>query len=183
MKIFFVNIDQYLIDKNILKKSISNRKFTSTKAKTQHCYGRFLVEHVAKNIYNIQDSTLEIIDKKPKFKFSDINFNISHSENIVMVAFDDNPIGIDIEIMKDRNFEEIFARYNYKGNDISKQTFYKFWTEYEACIKLQTSAHKKINFPLLENFMVSIAGNFENNFELYELTQNGFIPHDYKTLV
>ena len=182
MKIFFVNIEQYKLDENILKNIKTDRKFSCTKAQTQHRYGRFLVEQVAKNIYNIENSELEIINKKPTFKFSNINFSISHSDNIVIIAFDNNPVGIDIEIMKERNFAEIFSRYNYKGTDISKQTFYKFWTEYEACIKLQTSAHKKINFPLLENFMVSIAGNFENNFELFELCEKGFIPHDYTTL-
>ena len=111
-----------------------------------------------------------------------MNFSISHSENIILVAFDENPIGADIEVMKERNFKELFARYNYKGEKISKELFYKFWTEYEAGIKLQGTPKTKENFPLLSNFMVTVAGNFEEKFEIFELTENGFILHDSKAL-
>ena len=77
-------------------------------------------------------------------------------------------------IMKERNFKELFARYNYKGENISKELFYKFWTEYEAGIKLQGTQKTKINFPLLETFMVTAVGNFDENYEIFELTKDGF---------
>lgn len=174
MKIFYVDSAKYEIEKNILKSFLKDRKFSSVEKEIQHCYGRFLLEKVAKEVFGIENTELEIINKKPRFKFSDIHFSISHSENIILIAFDKNPIGIDIEIMKERNFKELFARYNYKGENISKELFYKFWTEYEAGIKLQGTPKTKINFPLLETFMVTVVGNFDENYEIFELTKDGF---------
>lgn len=175
MKIFYVDSAKYEIEKNILKSFLKDRKFTSVEKETQHCYGRFLLKKIAKEIFKIENTELEIVNKKPRFKFSNINFSISHSENIILIAFDENPIGIDIEFMKERNFKELFARYNYKGKNISKELFYKFWTEYEAGIKLQGTPKTKINFPLLETFMVTAVGNFDENYEIFELTEKGFI--------
>ena len=112
---------------------------------------------------------------KPYFKNSNLQFSISHSENIVLVAFDNNPVGADIEIMKDRNFKDIFARYNIKEN-ATKELFYTFWTEFEAKLKLQETPKTKIHFPFQDKFMVSVAGDFnENNYGIYELTSDGFV--------
>lgn len=182
MKIFFVDSAKYNVDSDVLKSFLKDRKFSSTEKEKQHCYGRFLLNKVAKEIYNIENTELEIINKKPRFKHSDMNFSISHSENIILIAFDSNPVGIDIEIMKERNFKELFARYNYKGANISKELFYRFWTEYEAGIKLQGTPKTKTNFPLLETFMVTAAGNFEENFEIFELTESGFTLFDSRTI-
>ncbi|MBQ8168394.1 hypothetical protein IJZ97_03150 [bacterium] len=174
MNVFYIDIEKLKLDKTILQTFLKDRKFTSKEKEKQHCYGRFLVEKVAKDFLGIKNSELEVVNKKPRFKYSEMHFSISHSENIVLVAFDKNPIGADIEIMKERNFKELFARYNYKGNDISKELFYKFWTEYEAGIKLQGSPKTKINFNFLNDFMVTIVGNFEAEYKIYELTSNGF---------
>ena len=182
MKIFFVDSATYEIDNNLLKSFLKDRKFSSIEKERQHCFGRFLLNKVAEEIYNIENRELEIVNKKPRFKHSVINFSISHSENIILLAFDNNPIGSDIEVMKERNFKELFARYNYKGANISKELFYKFWTEYEAGIKLQGTPQTKQNFLLLDNFMVTVVGNFNENYEIFELTSNGFITHDSKKL-
>ena len=105
MKIFYVDSAKYKIEKEILKSFLKDRKFSSAEKEIQHCYGRFLLEKVAKEIFEIENTELEIINKKPRFKFSDIHFSISHSENIILIAFDKNPIGVDLEIMKERNFK------------------------------------------------------------------------------
>ena len=183
MKVFFVDSAKYIIEDSLLKSFLKDRKFSSLEKEKQHCYGRFLVEKVAREIFEIEKTEIEIVNKKPRFKFAEINFSISHSENIILVAFDQNPIGADIEIMKDRNFKELFARYNYKGENISKELFYKFWTEYEAGIKLQGTPKTKINFPLFNNFMVTVAGNFEDKYEIFELNENGFTQLDSKIIV
>ena len=175
MEVFYIDTNKYKLEKDFLETFLKDRKFSSKEKQKQHCYGRFLVEKVAKEVYKIENPELEIVNKKPRFKYSQINFSISHSENIILVAFDKNPIGADIEIMKERNFEELFARYNYKGKNLSKELFYKFWTEYEAGIKLQGTSKTKVNFRLADNFMVTVCGNFEDDYKLTELTENSFI--------
>lgn len=173
MKIFYLDINEYSADMDFLK-SFGDRKFLSEKKEMQHCYGRFLVKTAAKEFYKIEDTEIEIVNSKPRFKNSELNFSISHSNNIVMAAFDENPIGLDIEFMKERNFKEIFERYNYKSKNISKDVFYKFWTEYEAAIKLQGSPKTKITFSFKDNFMVTVAGNFDENYKIYEFSNTGF---------
>lgn len=164
MKIFFINTNKYPLENNILEQYAEQNK------KQQHCYGRYLVHNVAKKVFGIENSEIEIINKKPRFKNSKLQFSISHSENMIIVAFDENPIGTDIEIMKERNFRDLFARYNIKSD--SKELFYKYWTEYEATIKLQgipkTKIHKQI-----DNFMLSVVGDFDENYEII----------DYKTII
>ena len=173
MKIFYLDINEYSVDIDFLK-SFGDRKFLSEKKEIQHCYGRFLVKTAAKEFFKLNDTEIVIVNKKPRFKNSELHFSISHSNNIVMAAFDENPVGLDIEFMKERNFEEIFERYNYKGRNISKELFYKFWTEYEADIKLQGSPKTKITFPFKDNFMVTVAGNFDENYQIYEFSKTGF---------
>lgn len=173
MKIFYIDINEYSADMDFLKR-FADRKFLSEKKEMQHCYGRFLVKTAAKEFYKIEDTEIEIVNSKPRFKNSELNFSISHSNNIVMAAFDENPIGLDIEFMKERNFKEIFERYNYKSKNISKDVFYKFWTEYEAAIKLQGSPKTKITFSFKDNFMVTVAGNFDENYKIYEFSNTGF---------
>ena len=173
MKIFYLDINEYSVDIDLLK-SFGDRKFLSEKKEIQHCYGRFLVKTAAKEFFKLNDTEIVIVNKKPRFKNSELHFSISHSNNIVMAAFDENPVGLDIEFMKERNFKEIFERYNYKGKNISKELFYKFWTEYESDIKLQGSPKTKITFPFKDNFMVTVAGNFDENYQIYEFSKTGF---------
>lgn len=163
MKVFFIDTEKFPLDETTLN------RYAEQNNKKQHCYGRFLVHNVAEKVFGITNSEIEIVNKKPKFKYSDLQFSISHSENMVVAAFDKNPIGADIEIMKERNFKGLFARYNIESND--KEVFYKYWTEYEAKIKLQgevkTKIHEKIG-----NFMLSVVGDFDEN---YEITDFGAI--------
>ena len=174
MKLFYIDIDEYSIDADVLK-NFADRKFLSEEKEKQHCYGRFLVKTAAEMFFNLDNTEIEIVNKKPRFKNNQLQFSISHSNNIVIAAFDENPIGVDIEFMKERNFKEIFKRYNYKGENISKELFYKFWTEYEAGIKLQGSPKTKVTFPFKDNFMITVAGNFtEENYQIYKLDENGF---------
>lgn len=169
MKVFYLNTDKFTVPDDVLKKHLTDRKFASKEKEKQHCYGRFLVEKVAKEFYNLENTELEVVNKKPRFKNSDLHFSISHSENIILAAFDKNPVGADVEIMKERNFKELFARYNYKGKDISKELFYQFWTQYEAGIKLQGTFKTKISQQIENNFMLTVVGNFDDNYEIIQL--------------
>ncbi len=176
MNVFYIDIDKYLPDDNILL-NYGDRKFLSVEKERQHCLGRFLVKKIAKEFYNIENTEIEIVNKKPRFKNSSLKFSISHSQNIVLAAFDNNPVGADVEFMKDRDFKAIFERYNYKGDNKeldNKELFYKFWTQYEAGIKLQGSAKTTITIPFKENFVLSVAGNFDENYRIIELNKNGF---------
>lgn len=142
MKIYYVNLED----------GITHTK--QSKKKLQSMCGRFIAEYVAKNYYGVENTEIIVENGKPKFKFAKLNFNISHSENIVVCVFDDYPVGIDVEYMKDRNFDEIskYLKVDFK----EKNDFYRYWTQYEARIKLQSEIKQTLTFEILKGYMCSL---------------------------
>ncbi len=72
-----------------------------------------------------------------------IHFNISHSGEWVACAIDDNPVGIDIEMIKPVDYkisERFFSEKEYlflmnQPEEMRLKYFYIFWTLKESCIK------------------------------------------------
>ena len=160
MKIFYIKIN-------------NNEKCTKLNLKKlQSQIGRLITKFVAEYFYNIEDTNIIIENKKPKFENADLCFNISHSNNIVAVAFDSFPLGLDIEFMKDRDFKLLLERYNINSNN--KEFFYQFWTEYEAKIKIQNETKQKLSFKLEQNYMLSLFSSnpdegIKTKLKIYEL--------------
>ncbi len=155
MEIFYIDCKKFEMNKSNDKKFI------------QRYFGRYIVFSVAKEVYKIPNPELETVNNKPKFKFSDINFSISHSKDIVLAAFDKNPVGVDVEYMSERNFQKLGRRYNL--NNPTKERFYEFWTRYEAEFKLQMPPQKILTFPFFDEYMLSLAGDFED-YKIYEFS-------------
>ena len=103
---------------------------------------------------------------KPQVNNYDLHFNISHSENIILLAFSKvNPIGIDVEFQKS-NVEflsmakHLFSEREYealkqlKGSELV-QAFYYCWTRKESIIK---AIGQGLSFPL-DQFAVSLSAD------------------------
>mgnify|MGYP002627568893 CR=1 FL=1 len=147
MDIFYLNIDKTEVE---------------TKREREYRAGRYLVEYAAKNFYSIGNSEIEVINNKPKFKYSNIHFSISHSYNIASVCFDKYPVGFDIELIKNRNWKPIAKRMNFNIKENSIEEFYKCWTKYEAEFKLQKKPENIISLIPKDNafngkYAISIA--------------------------
>ena len=140
MKIFYLKISELL--KIYTEEEISNyadtHEIKSSKRFIQHCAGRFLIKNVFKKIYNVQDPQIYIYNKKPKLKNGEIHFSLAHSADYVIGVFDNSPCGIDLEYMRPVNLNLLSKRYNKSFK--TSEDFYKFWTKYEAAIKLGTKA-------------------------------------------
>lgn len=132
----------------------------------QHRTGRFIIEYAAKNLYNIENSELEIINNKPKFKHSDINFSISHSDCIAAVCFDYSKVGFDIEKIKERDIISISKRMNFKCEENTLEEFYKNWTLYEASYKLQDKVQSCISQIFSDDYVLSVVSNKKQNIKL-----------------
>ena len=142
----------YLIIENFNVKQDS--KYTM-----QHKASRYLLEYIAKNIYNIENTEIETINKKPKFKYSNIEFSISHCENIVCVCFDNNPVGFDIEKIIQRDYKKISQRMHLELKEDTLNEFYRCWTIYEAGIKLQKPITKSFSSIFLDKYFISAVSN------------------------
>lgn len=156
IEIYFINSENIAkFELNIFSKYLKNKEFKSEKRKLQFCLGRFLTEKVL-NSKGIKNVEFLIKNNKPYVENSPVYFSISHSKNIVLVAFANCEVGADIEFMKQRNFKEIFKHFNYNTNDLSKENFYKFWTQHEAKIKLQQEPVSTFTQPFKTDFMLSV---------------------------
>ncbi|QNN43960.1 4'-phosphopantetheinyl transferase family protein [Pedobacter roseus] len=80
------------------------------------------------------------IHNKP-FISNGINFNISHSGDIVLFATSNLPIGIDVEFKSDLNFDELIDFFHEQeisqiSNSASiKSAFFEIWVKKEAFLK------------------------------------------------
>lgn len=111
---------------------------------------------------------------KPKIKYDyTIKFNVSHSGEMIVIAFcNDYDIGIDVEYIK-RDFDvfdivdnyfskqEIKALHKIPNNQLT-EAFFRGWTRKEAFIKAKSQG---LSFPL-DSFSISM--DSDDNAELYE---------------
>ncbi len=76
---------------------------------------------------------------KPYFEDSPLCFSVSHSGDTALIAVCDLPIGVDLELIRQRNFEATLKRFTQREQDeIGGDTlkFLKNWTAKEAYIKM-----------------------------------------------
>lgn len=113
-------------------------------AKKRKLFGRLILRDVA-TLFEINEAEIKCYTNlgKPIFKSSShLNFNISHSGNLVVCcATIDSPVGIDIEFIRPVNIE-IYSNYfdfnewHYITNSAYPEIeFLKLWVRKEAIIK------------------------------------------------
>lgn len=109
------------------KKAISKKAYNFVTLKAKECLSN--------------DNSLEIcVDEngKPYFKdYPDFYFNISHSGDLIAVAFSSSSVGVDIEKLKDANFKIAERRFTDKEKQFIKNNldFFYVWTRKEAYLK------------------------------------------------
>lgn len=155
MKIYYINSEEFLkqYDTEFLRQYASDMEFKSVKRFTQYTIGRYLVKAVGIRDFGIADTEIEIVNEKPKFKYSDICFSITHCGKYIAAAFDKAECGLDIEEMKERDLNALSKRYERDFNSVEE--FYTFWTEYEAEIKLQQEMKGKYSTVFKNNYMLT----------------------------
>lgn len=130
-----------LLSKNE-KERINRFKFTEDKERFSTA--RVVLKLLLENISGISLAALDFnFSPSGKPYFKNIEFNLSHSENYVLIALSNKPVGIDIEIPKENfDFEPILKNtfgsdeINYINSHIPrKESFLTLWTRKEALLK------------------------------------------------
>lgn len=176
MDIFYLRKREFLekINYESLKTFSDGREFNSKDKESEHLLGIFLTKFIAKHIYDIKNTEIEIKNNKPFFKSAKLYFSISHSKDIVLVAFNNSNIGADIEYMEEnKNFKHIMNRYGIKTTNPTAKEFYKFWTGLEAEIKLGNNNIKSLHSEILEkDYMLTYVSDniFTTNYQIKKLT-------------
>ena len=170
MKIFYLKKDEILEQVGLeeLEKFSDGKSYSLEEKYIEHLCWIYLVNRVGLSYLGIVDTSIIYEDKKPVLKSGEYNFSVSHCENIVVVGFSRNNIGVDTERMRERNFERLAKRY-----DISptKEEFYKFWTKYEAVIKLGTTPKLVISKIIEDDYMLTcvLDSDKETDFEIIKI--------------
>lgn len=112
----------------------------------------------------------------------DVHFNISHSGSIAICAVYDKPVGIDIQKMKNSDFnslakrvftekeQELFSR---SAQDSRKEQFFRIWTAKESYIKYLGTGIKDLKtdieycvvntYRFSNDYMISICTGRQNS--------------------
>lgn len=174
MEIFYLKKDEFLNSINVesLKKFSDGRTYLCKDKHLEHLCGLFLTKFVAKHIYGLSSTDIILKGQKPIFSTGGIHFSISHSNNIILVAFNNSEIGADVEYMRPRNFEKIMKRCNKNVKNPAREEFYKFWTVKEAEIKLGKEYSSLFSTILNEDYIVTCVSSniLITNFKIKELT-------------
>ena len=117
--------------------------------------GRLLLAYGLKHFYKKDINNLKMNfskDKKPFLGNSSIQFNISHSKDLIVCAISSlGDIGVDVEKINELNiddFKDQFSSLEYRRIHNSKsvlESFYEHWTQKEAIVKAHGSG---LNIPL-----------------------------------
>lgn len=169
MEIFYLKKSEFLSSVNIesLNTFADAREYKSGDKKIEHLCGLFLTKFIAKNVYDVEKLDIEIYKKKPFFVSREIFFSISHSKDIILVAFNNSNIGVDIEYMEEnRDYESILKRYSENIENPSLKDFYRFWTLRESEIKLGCEIESLFSRVIEKKYMISCVsdGIFVSNF-------------------
>lgn len=157
MEIYYLKKDEFLksINREELEKFSDGRKYLSEEKYLEHLCGLYLIKYVAKYYYDVKNPEIEYQNGKPFFKSREICFSISHSNNIVLVAFNNRNIGVDVEYMRPRDYQKIMKRYDCMDENITKEGFYRFWTLHEAEIKLGSKVKSSYSAMLEDAYMIT----------------------------
>jgi len=162
-------------------------KFIRKKDKIRALVGEILIRSIIIQKFTVNNEDITFNENfygKPYLKnFPNVFFNLSHSGDYVVCAFDTYPVGIDIERVKDIEYmdlaENFFTKKEYdyimKG-DFNQQLnrFYDIWTLKESYIKC---SGKGLSVPL-KSFSIEI-----NEFkDISIFTDGGYMKHNLRIL-
>ena len=101
-----------------------------------------MLAHVFEEFYGVriaEDDFSYNANGKPQLKNSDLKFNVTHTDGLIMIAVGDEEVGIDAEnIFKKRDTAKIAERYfsdEERGQIKTDKHFYTLWTKKESAIK------------------------------------------------
>lgn len=177
MKVFFIKLSEFL---RYIDKSTFELRYRSDKRNIESQTGRFFVKYIASRVYGVENLEIAECEGKPYFLNSDLQFSISHSCDVLGIAFSENTIGFDVEKIKPRNLGRLSDYFKREFNDLDE--FYGYWTLYEAGFKSKLQDGHFVTFRHEGYFCAISAKSCVSDLKLYEYSFDGaneeFLPLD-----
>ena len=134
MEIYIIEINNMDKVQDDTLKLYQKKDFSDEKRCKVHCLAYLLVDKFLEEVYGIDSREIIFENGKPVLIDGGKHFSISHSEDLIAIAFSDSNCGVDIEKIKLREFASIAERMGFEANTLGE--FYEEWTKYEATYKL-----------------------------------------------
>ena len=134
MEIFIVEINCAEKIKPETLKQFQKKEITDEEKWKSHCLSYLLVDKFLDEVYGIKSREIVFEDGKPILIDGGKHFSISHSKDLIALAFSDSNCGVDIEKVELREFKKIADRMKFEAETLGE--FYEEWTKYEAMYKL-----------------------------------------------
>lgn len=168
MKVYVIDLRKYKCNNNLPIEFLKQvNKYKNEKSQVSLVAWSFLEEILRKEyLINTSNLVIELNEKgKPKFKNSDIYFNISHSHNLISIGIGKEELGIDIECCIDRpNFKQLIRRIDKEVTTFTKEIFYDLWTKKEARYKRDNNCNFfNITMKEVKNILTFTIIDSENN--------------------
>ena len=106
-----------------------------------------MLKHILKKYYSIESEISYTPQGKPYLASGEKHFSISHSGEMVIMAFSDSQVGIDIELIKNRDYKKISQKYFIEEEQkriSSLESFLVLWTKKESFLKYTGDGLTKI---------------------------------------
>ncbi len=165
MDIFIINKQ---IAENIEESLLSNfqyKKISNKTKLTEHSLAYLMTDRILKNVYKINNYEIEFIDGKPYLNGKEKYLSLSHSADYIAIGFSDFECGLDIEKIKERDFEAISERMGFSSSSL--EDFYLNWTKYEAEYKLGKISKKEYYCAFEGYILTACSEHSEEKFEIY----------------
>lgn len=162
MEIFYLKKSEFLksVNRESLETFSDGKIYASEEKYLEHLCGLFITKFVAKCFYKLENTDIVVKDKKPYFVSGNLFFSISHSKDIVLVAFNNNDIGADVEyVCEKRDFKSIMNRYGEIAENPTAMEFYRFWTLHESEIKLGADIKSLFSTSLEKDYILTCVSN------------------------
>lgn len=134
MEIFIVEINSAEKIKPETLKQFQKKEITDEEKWKSHCLSYLLVDKFLDEVYGIKSREIVFEEGKPILIDGGKHFSISHSKDLIALAFSDSNCGVDIEKIELREFKKIAERMKFEAETLGE--FYEEWTKYEAMYKL-----------------------------------------------
>ncbi len=164
MEIFIIPKTLYT---NIMSMELENfchKTFYDKNKQIEHTFAYYSLNKILKEKFNVKNTKIEYINKKPVLVSKEKYFSLSHSKEYIAIAISDYNCGIDIEKIKERNYRAIAKRM--KFNCDTPEDFYKEWTKFEAEYKLNEAPKSVFEYKHGNYIITAVSSNQKESFKL-----------------
>lgn len=167
MEIFIIEINNAEKVKEETLRQFQKKEISDETKWKIHCLSYLLVDKFLEEVYGIDSREIVFDEGKPILIDGGKHFSISHSEDLIAIAFSDSNCGVDIEKIKLREFSKISKRMGFEAETLGE--FYQEWTKYEALYKLGKNIEygSVANYDLDDYALTAVSEDPCEEYEIY----------------